>query len=116
MSPVAVAGGSVFTVSDQAELVRLDAATGERIWGTELPFFKKNRITRREAVFAHYGPVIAGGRLWVGSSDGVLRSFDPVTGALAGQVELPGGAATNPVIVNQTLYIVSKTGRLLAFR
>ena len=116
MSPVAVAGGSVFTVSDQSELVRLDATTGERIWGTDLPFFKRNRITRRKAVFAHYGPVLAGGRLWVASSDEVLRGFDPASGALAASVALPGGAATNPVVAGQTLYVVNKNGQLLAFR
>jgi len=116
MSPVVVAGGSVFAVSDQAELVRLDAATGARIWGTELPYFKTNLIRRRKDVYAHYGPVLGGGRLWVASSDGRLRGFSPRSGALEVDVPLPDGAATNPVIAGGVLYVVNTAGRLLAFR
>ncbi|MBJ3763568.1 PQQ-binding-like beta-propeller repeat protein [Maribius pontilimi] len=116
MSPVVVAGGSVFAVSDLSELVRLDAATGSRIWGTPMPFFKRDAPKRRQGVFAHYGPVLAGGRLWVASGDGQLRAFAPESGALVGSVPLPGGAATNPVIAGQTLYVVSSDGQLLAFR
>ncbi|MGB1006987.1 MAG: hypothetical protein ACPGVX_07405, partial [Thalassobaculaceae bacterium] len=37
---------------------------------------------KRAAVYAHYGPVLAGGRLVVASSDGVLRFFTPESGAL----------------------------------
>ena len=67
-------------------------------------------------IYAHYGPVLAGGRLWVASSDGVIRSFDPESGALLGSTPLPGGAATNPVVAGQPLYVVSSDGRLHAYR
>ena len=40
-----------------------------------------------QGIYAHYGPVLAGGRLWVASSDGVLRGFEPVTGALAAEAD-----------------------------
>lgn len=116
MSPVVVTGGSVFAVSDQNELIRLDASTGERIWDTPLPLFERNLVGRRKAVFKHYGPVLAGGRLWVASSDARLRAFDPVTGVQVAEVEMPGGATTNPVVAGQTLYVVSEEGQLLAFR
>jgi len=82
MSPVWVAGGSVFLISDENRLVRLDAATGETIWAEELPFFTRERLTRRKSVFSHFGPVLAGGRLLVASDDGQLREFDPVTGSM----------------------------------
>ncbi len=116
MSPVVVAGGSVFAVTDQAELVRLDAAGGAPIWRVDLPFYKKPLVKRRQAVFAHYGPVLAGSRLWVASSDARLRAFDPAGGALVGEIELPEGAATTVAVAGQTLYVVSTEGRLLAIR
>lgn len=115
-SPVWPVGGSVFLVSDQGELVRLDAETGARIWGVELPYFVKDKAKRRKAVTGNYGPVLAGGRLIVASSDGTVRSFDPETGALVSTVDLPGGATTNPVVAGGTLYLVSKKGQLHAFR
>jgi len=116
MSPVVVAAGAVFAVSDNAELVRLDAETGARVWGSELPFFVKPTARQRKAVVGNYGPVLAGGQLWVASGDGALRAFRPDTGALAGSVDLPGGAATNPVVAGRTLYVVSSNGQLHAFR
>jgi outer membrane protein assembly factor BamB len=116
MSPVWVAGGSVFLISDENRLVRLDAATGETIWAEELPFFTRERLTRRKSVFSHFGPVLAGGRLVVASDDGQLREFDPVTGSLIATTPLPRGAARNPVVAGGTLYLVTEDGTLHAFR
>lgn len=115
-SPVWPDGGSVFLVSDQAELVRLSAETGERIWGIELPYFDTERERRRKAVFAHYGPVLAGGRLWVASSDDRLRAFAPEDGRLLYETDIPGGAASNIAVAGGTLYVVSAQGQLHAFR
>ncbi|MFV0359540.1 PQQ-binding-like beta-propeller repeat protein [Tropicimonas sp.] len=116
MGPVWVDGGSVFAVNDIQQLVRLNASTGEVIWKIDLPRFKNKRPRRYRDVYAHYGPVLAGGRLIVASDDGYLRSFDPRNGALLGAIEMPGGATTSPVIVNGTLYIVTRNGKLAAFR
>ncbi|MDG1801868.1 MAG: quinoprotein, partial [Paracoccaceae bacterium] len=42
--------------------------------------------------------------------------FNPQDGSLIGQAELRGGAASNPVVAGGTLYIVTKSGQLVAFR
>lgn len=107
---------SVFLVSDRNELLRLDASNGARIWGTELPNFVSNKPGRQVEVFAHHGPILAGGRLIVASSDGLLRSFDPVSGSLTGTAEIPSGATTAPVVAGQTLYVVTRKGQLVAYR
>ncbi len=116
MSPVQVAGDSLFLLSDQNELVRLDAATGARIWGTQLPYLESRRPRRLRTITDHYGPLLAGGRLVVASGDGQLRLFDPATGASQGAVPLPGGAASIPAIAGGTLYAVTSAGTLQAFR
>jgi outer membrane protein assembly factor BamB len=116
LGPVAVAGGSLFLVNDEARLVRLDAATGEVIWSVEMPYFTKEKIKRRKGIYAHYGPVMAGGRIIVVSSDGVLRSFDPADGSLTYTAEIPGGASAQPAVAGGTLYVVSASGQLHAFR
>ncbi|TFL17788.1 outer membrane protein assembly factor BamB family protein [Jannaschia formosa] len=116
VSPVVAAGGSIFAVTDRAQLVRLSAETGETIWRADLPFYRAERVSRREGVFVHYGPVLAGRRLWVASSDGALRGFDPATGALAAQAEVPGGAASRPIAFGDALYVVGQGGDLHAYR
>jgi outer membrane protein assembly factor BamB len=116
ITPVWPAGGSIFVISDLNELLRLDASDGSRIWGAPLPNFVKDKPRKQSEVFGHHGPVIAGGRVLVASSDGMLRSFDPTSGALTATTEIPGGATTAPVVAGGTLYVVSRKGKLLAFR
>lgn len=114
--PVWPVGGSVFLMSDRNRLVRLDAATGAFIWGQPLPLHTETRERKRAEVYAHFGPLLAGGQLVVASGDGALRSFDPANGALRAQVDLPGGAASAPIVVGGALYVVSRDGTLLAYR
>jgi outer membrane protein assembly factor BamB len=117
VSPVWPAGDSVFLVNDLNELVRLDRKTGVPVWKVALPaLVEAGRFRRSRSKHAHYGPVLAGGRLIVPSSDGLIREFDPASGALIGTTEIPGGAASNPAVAGQTLYVVSKSGQLVAFR
>ena len=110
------AGNSIFLISDRSQLVRLNAADGSVIWAQDLPSFVKDKRGRRGPIFAHYGPILAGGRIVIASNDGYLRFFNPVNGALVHQVEVPGGATTAPVVAGQTLYVVSSKGDLHAFR
>lgn len=116
MGPVWVAGGSVFLISDEGRLVRLDASSGETIWAVRLPHFVARRDRDRTEIVAHHGPILAGGRVIVASGDGALRSHDPVSGELVSSVEIPRGAATAPIVVDGTLYVVSNDGMLHAFR
>ncbi len=115
-SPILVAGDALFFVSDRNELLRLDAGSGARVWGSELPLFERERPRRRKAVFTHFGPILAGGRLVVASGDGLIRFFSPESGELTGSIELRGGAAANPIVVDDTLLVVSGDGRLHAYR
>ena len=116
IGPLAIAGGSVFLVNDQARLIRLDAASGEKIFDVEMPYFEAAKAKKHKAIYAYYGPVLAGGRLWVASSEGILRGFSPIDGSLVATAAIPGGAATQPAVAAGTLYVVSKNGQLLAFR
>lgn len=116
VSPLTVAGGSVFAVTDRAQLIRLEADTGATVWRTDLPLYRNERLSRREGIFVHYGPVLAGGKLWVASSDGILRGFDPASGAVTASVEIPGGAASRPIAFGDALYVVGRNGQLHAFR
>ena len=64
----------------------------------------------------YYGPILAGGRIWVASGDGFLRAFSPVDGARLAEIEIPGGAAAQPAVAGGVMYIVTTDGELLAFQ
>ncbi len=116
LGPVLPVGGSVFLVNDEARLVRLDATTGQVIWSVDMPYFVNQTAKRRKAITAHYGPVLAGGRIVVASGDGLLRLFNPVNGALVATADIPGGAASQPALAGGLLYVVGANGQLHAFR
>jgi outer membrane protein assembly factor BamB len=116
MNAPLVVGGSVFVVNDEAQLVRLDATTGEVVWAIDMPYFLKDKAKKRKAITAHFGPVLAGGHLIVVSDDGQMRIFNPEDGAMIGGAEIPGGAATAPALADGMLFVVSGNGQLHAFR
>ncbi|WP_293574268.1 PQQ-like beta-propeller repeat protein [Phaeobacter sp.] len=116
IDPVWPVAGSLFLISDLGELVRLDAATGDTVWTSDLPGYLKDKPRKRGAIVAHHGPVLAGGQIVVASNDGLLRFFDPETGGLLRSVAVSGGASTAPVVAGETLYVVSTKGQLHAFR
>lgn len=109
-------GNSVFFISDQNDLLRVSAADGSTIWKVDLPKFTSERPSRQSSVVSHHGPVLAGGRLHIASDDGLIRSYDPTSGALTATVEISGGATSAPVVAGGVLYVVSTKGRLHAFR
>ncbi|WP_348663622.1 PQQ-binding-like beta-propeller repeat protein, partial [uncultured Planktomarina sp.] len=113
---ILVAGGAVFAVSDAGNLICLSKDDGALIWSTPLPKFTKKSVKSRAKIHAHYGPILAGGRLILASSDGLIRQFNPADGTLITTVDLPSGAASAPIVVNGTLYVLSTKGDLLAFR
>lgn len=114
--PVWPVGGSVFLISDENRLMRLDASDGQPIWVQELPLFASDRPRRQARIFPQHGPVLAGGRLWVASGDGPLRGFDPVSGNVAVELEVPRGAASAPIVAGGVMYVLGRDGRLHAFR
>ena len=116
LGPVWPAGGSLFLVSDSGHLVRLNASDGRTIWAVDLPGNVKDKPRKRGPSYAQYGPIVAGGRVIVPSSDGFIRFFIPEDGSLNATIPIPGGASTGPVVAGNTLYVVGADGQLHAFR
>lgn len=117
-NPVVPVAGSVFVLTDKAAVKRLNAADGSEIWSAEMTEYEPIRRKRRGVrdAFVYYGPVLAGGRVLVAGSDGVMRSYDPQSGAPLSQFEIPGGAGSHVAIAGGRLYILSADGRLHAYQ
>lgn len=113
-SPVWIVDDSVFIVTDLAKLKRLNRKTGKQIWSSELPQYLNKK--KKNKSYAHFGPILAAGKLWVASSDGFLRSFDPTSGELLNKIRVPSGAASHMAIADGSLYMLSQSGHLLAYK
>jgi outer membrane protein assembly factor BamB len=81
-----------------------------------MPYFDKENPRKQKAITAHYGPVLAGGRIAVASGDGLLRLFSPTDGTLVATAPIPGGAAAQPALAGGMLFVVGGNGQLHAFR
>ena len=109
-----VAGDWVFVVTDDARLIAVARAGGKIRWITQLPAFEN--VKKKHGPIFYRGPVLAGGRLVVVSSQGALINVDPATGAIQSQTTIKAPVSLSPVVANQTLYVLDSNGRLHAFR
>ena len=109
-----LAGDYIFVVTVDDEVAAISAADGRIRWVTRLQRFKD--IEDRKGPLAWTGPVLAGDRLIVVSTHGVLLTISPYTGAILGGTELPASTVAMPVVADGTLYVLTEDADLIAFR
>ncbi|MGH6832712.1 MAG: PQQ-binding-like beta-propeller repeat protein, partial [Methyloceanibacter sp.] len=98
-----VAGDTVYIVDLAGKLIALARSDGKVRWATDLP-----SSTRWN------GPVLAGGRLWVVSGEGLLVGADARTGQLATQLDLDTKVFVSPVVAGGRMYILADNASLIA--
>ena len=109
-----VTGDWVYVVTDDAKLVSIARQTGKIRWINQLPAYQNEK--KKNGPISYVGPVLAGGRLIVAGSNGVVINVDPDKGGFQSQTNLGAGVHVSPVVANQTLYLLDDRGRLNAFR
>jgi hypothetical protein len=67
-------------------------------------------------VIAWYGPVLAGGRLLLTSTDGRLASVGIEKGDVLSIVKAGKSFNLSPIVANNTLYLLDNEGKLSAWR
>lgn len=112
--PVWAEGQTIFLISDSAELKRLSGQDGSTMWSTALPAYEDPED--REGAIGYGGPVLAGGRLILTSTEGKVLSFDPVTGQQVGSLDVSGLAGLGPVVAGGVVYVLTSSGQLVALR
>jgi outer membrane protein assembly factor BamB len=109
-----VAGEWLFAVNDRAQLIAVNRATGKIRWINQLPRYEK--MKSKSGQITYVGPVLAGDRLIVAGSNGALINVDPLSGSFQSQVDLKDGVSFQPVVANNTLYLLTDSGQLIAYR
>lgn len=107
-----VAGEFLWLVTELGELVCLLRQGGRIRWVARLA--GGEAAGEKAAVWA--GPVLAGGRLWLAGSNGELVAASPFTGEVLARTRLGARTSQPPAVAGGTLYLVTDTAELLAFR
>ena len=109
-----VAGDWLFAVNDRAQLVAIARATGKIKWINQLPRYRD--MKDKKGPISYVGPVLAGDRLILAGSNGALINVNPTDGSFQSQTSVGGGVSFQPVVANNTLYLLTDGGRLIAYR
>lgn len=109
-----VAGEWIFVMTDDARLVCLSRANGKVRWISQLKGYRN--VEKRTNAITWFGPVLAGGRLWVTNSRGELVAASPIDGTVQTTIEAAESFTLAPVVANNMLYVLDQKGRLSAYR
>ncbi len=109
-----IAGDFMFVVTTEAEIAAVSLRDGRVRWITQLQKFRN--ANDRKGLIYWSGPVLAGDRLLVASSEGYLLSLSPYDGDILSGEKIPGGTVIPPVVANETLYVLTDGGDLIAYR
>ena len=114
ISTPAIAGEWIFTLTDDARLLAIARTTGKVRWITQLSAFR-NEKKKKDPIF-WTGPVLAGGSLWVASSEGEIYRVSVGEGSASLFQDIGKGVSLPPVVANNMLYVLDDSGTIHAFR
>ena len=109
-----VAGDWLFAVNDKSQLIAVQRLTGKIRWINQLPQWEKEK--KKAGQISYFGPVLAGDRLIVAGSNGLLININPTNGSFQSQTSAGGAVRFQPVVAGGSLYLLTDAGRLLAYR
>jgi outer membrane protein assembly factor BamB len=107
------AGRFVYVVTGNAEVAAITRDGGKVKWVTGLDQFEDQR---RKKPIQWVGPVLASDRLLVGSSTGEMLAISPYDGRVLGRLNLRSALRISPIIANETVYVLTDNGTLMALR
>lgn len=111
-----VAGDYIYAITIDAEILCMSRRDGKVKWIRQLRRYEDPKAKTNKGIINWYGPVLAGDRLLVASTDERVLSLSPYTGDLIGAMSLSDKAAQPPVVADGTVYIVTDDAQLIALR
>lgn len=109
-----VAGRQIYQIVNSGELVCVSADSGRIHWVTRLPGFKDEKARTDPILWS--GPVLAGDRLLVTSTDGRLMAVSARDGSVIERQTLASGFSVAPIIADGVVYLLDDDGELSAYR
>lgn len=108
-----VAGKFLYILSNEFDLLAIEKATGKVVWNTNIPVTKDE--DNRAGLFA-CGPILAGDRLIVTSSNGYVFSVSPYDGQIIGYIVLSDGVEIPPVVADNITIFTTNDAEIVAYK
>ena len=109
-----VAGDYIFIVSVEGELVCLSRADGAIIWISQLRRYENEK--KKKGRIAWAGPVLVGDHLILVSTLGEVVKVSVQDGVVVDKAKVSGGSIVSPIVADETIFVLTETGRLYAMR
>ncbi len=109
-----VAGEWIFVVTDDARLLCLSRTSGKVRWISQLKHYKNEKKPNNPYIWV--GPVLAGGKLILANTRGQIVFVSPADGSVTSTIETKDSISLQPVVANNTLYVLDDKGELTAYR
>jgi outer membrane protein assembly factor BamB len=109
-----IAGDYIFLITNMSELACFEARTGHVRWVRPLQLWEDEEDKSGRVSWT--GPILAGDRLIVTSSLGMMQSISPITGEVSKTEELPDAVSIPPIISGDTMILLTENGDLMAYR
>ncbi|HEX8468764.1 MAG TPA: PQQ-binding-like beta-propeller repeat protein [Allosphingosinicella sp.] len=109
-----VAGEWIFVVTDDARLLALSRTTGGIRWMTQLTRYRD--VKDKKGRIDWVGPILAGDRLVLANSVGQIVYVSPVDGRVQTTQTTGMSVSLQPIVANNTLYVLHDNGQLTAWR
>jgi outer membrane protein assembly factor BamB len=109
-----VAGDWIFVVTDDARLLALSRTTGGIRWMTQLTRYRD--VKDKKGRIDWVGPILAGDRLALANSAGQIVYVSPTDGRVLTTQDTRMSVSLQPIVANNTLYVLHDNGQLTAWR
>ena len=109
-----IAGDYIYVLSNDVDLMCLTRHDGHVRWVSELPRYEDPKKKKDPVSWA--GPVLAGDRLIVIASTGDAISLSPYTGKALGKADFPDSVFLDPIVANDTLFVLTDDADLIALK
>jgi len=109
-----IAGEWVFVLTDDAKLLCIARPTGKVRWISQLASHRNEEKKKNPINWT--GPVLAGNRLIVASTEGDIVSVSLEEGSSTTLHDVKQSVSLPPIVAGEMLYILDNSGRISAFR
>ena len=101
-----ISGEIIYVIDINGKLMSIDKVSGKLLWAVQL------RSKKGDIEINWTGPLLSSYKLIVVSSEGTVLSLSPFTGETISKIKIKGSFISEPIQVNEKIYLISKEGSL----